>query len=323
MHCHRNVVYAFAARQLVTANLDRREEELASAAILAAKRLGVVRSRWLHGIEECNVALNLTRFQADLARLLEKGHDLQLALIAKTEGKAARKQFEEAKFKDEDIEKILKESGRFSVDYQAWYSECIALIKQILPDRVKDFRDQYERPSNRKEIDFLSYVISDAIIGLQTSRGGEVVANGKAAVPKFQTQLAILGAAQARFKSSLFEIRQIVQADLFDSEIDSARELLKNKFLRASGAIAGVVLEKHLRQVCDDHNIKITKKHPTINDLNELLKSNGVIDVPQWRHVSMLGDIRNLCDHNKQKEPTEQQVSDLIDGTDKVLKTIS
>ena len=113
-----------------------------------------------------------------------------------------------------------------------------------------------------------------------------------------------------------------MQADLFDSEIDAARELLKNKFLRAAGAIAGVVLEKHLHQVCDDHGVKITKKNPSISDLNELLKANAIIDIPQWRHIALLGDIRNLCDHNKQKEPTAQQINDLIDGTDKVLKTI-
>lgn len=134
--------------------------------------------------------------------------------------------------------------------------------------------------------------------------------------------MAILKAAQKRFESSLFEIRQLVQADLFDSEIESARHLLKNKFYRAAGAVAGVVLEKHLLQVCSDHMVKIVKKHPGINDLNQLRKDSGVIDIPQWRHITLLGDIRNLCDHNKQKEPTESQVTDLIDGTDKVLKTI-
>jgi hypothetical protein len=114
-----------------------------------------------------------------------------------------------------------------------------------------------------------------------------------------------------------------VQADLFDSEIDVARELSKNKFLRATGAIAGVVLEKHLHQVCDDHSIAITKKNPGISDLNELLKANTVIEIPQWRHISLLADIRNLFDHNKKIEPTTDQVEDLISGTDKILKTIS
>lgn len=149
-----------------------------------------------------------------------------------------------------------------------------------------------------------------------------MIVDDRAAIPHFQQQMAILKAAQKRFESSLFEIRQLVQADLFDSEIESARHLLKNKFYRAAGAVAGVVLEKHLLQVCSDHMVKIVKKHPGINDLNQLRKDSGVIDIPQWRHITLLGDIRNLCDHNKQKEPTESQVTDLIDGTDKVLKTI-
>ena len=115
----------------------------------------------------------------------------------------------------------------------------------------------------------------------------------------------------------------IVQADLFDSELEAARELLKNKFVRAAGMIAGVVLEKHLRQVCDDHKVSISKKNPGIGDFNEVLKANSVIDVPQWRHISMPGDIRNVCGHNKDKEPTVDQVNDLIEGVTKIIKTTS
>jgi hypothetical protein len=270
------------------------------------------------------MAGNLERFETDLDRLLTKGHDLQLAFIGSAYGEpGAREKLKSAGFNQEVIDKAIREAIRFRIDYQEWYSECLAVIKQVLPDRLKDFKSLYERPANRKEIDFLTYVISDAIIGLQTNRNGKTVADDKAAIPKFQAQFAILNSARQRFKSSLFEIRQLVQADLFDSEIESARHLFKNKFLRAAGAVAGVVLEKHLRQVCDDHNVKIVKKHPTIGDLNELLKAASVIDVPQWRHITLLGDIRNICDHNKHAEPTPQQVTDLIDGTDKVLKTIA
>jgi len=46
-----------------------------------------------------------------------------------------------------------------------------------------------------------------------------------------------------RFESSLFDIRQLVQADLFDSELEAAEELAKNRFSRAAGAVAGVVLD--------------------------------------------------------------------------------
>jgi hypothetical protein len=137
-----------------------------------------------------------------------------------------------------------------------------------------------------------------------------------------EQQLNILKSAQQRFTSSLFDIRQLVAADLFDSEIEAARALVKNKFLRAAGAIAGVVLEKHLAQVCENHAIKVTKKNPTIGDFNDLLKNADVIDTPRWRANQHLADIRNLCDHNKTKEPTEEQVQDLVDGVAKVLKTM-
>jgi hypothetical protein len=198
----------------------------------------------------------------------------------------------------------------------------LVLLRQLLPDRVGNFVGLYERPKARKSIDYENYVIQDFLQGLTVTRGGAPVVEPKAALPKYRQQLAILKAAITRFESSLFEIRQLVQADLFDSEIDAARELLKNKFIRAAGAVAGVVLEKHLRQICDDHKVKINKKDPGISYLNDLLKVNSVIDVPQWRFVSLLGDLRNLCDHNKLKDPTAVQVEDLIDGTERAIKTI-
>jgi hypothetical protein len=65
----------------------------------------------------------------------------------------------------------------------------------------------------------------------------------------------------------------------------------------------------------------VTKKNPTIGDFNDLLKNADVIDTPRWRANQHLADIRNLCDHNKVKEPTEEQLHDLIDGVAKVLKS--
>jgi hypothetical protein len=139
---------------------------------------------------------------------------------------------------------------------------------------------------------------------------------------RFKAQLDILRSSQARFESTLFEIRRLAQADLFDSELDAARELHKNGFLRGSGVVAGVVLEKHLAEVRSNHNVVTRKKHPTISDLNDLLKDKNVIDVPTWRFIQRLGDIRNLCGHSKQRDPSEAEVLELIDGVDKITKTL-
>lgn len=58
------------------------------------------------------------------------------------------------------------------------------------------------------------------------------------------------------------------------------------------------------------------------NDYNEELKNAGVIDLPTWRHIQLLGDLRNLCCHDKKSEPTKDQAKDLLDGTTKICKTV-
>lgn len=221
---------------------------------------------------------------------------------------------------------LLAKLPQFTTSYQPWYSEAKVLIKQLLPDRLADFVRHYEKPKPRRAIDYENYRIEDYLQGLHANRTSgynkEKIVGPDAAIPHFRQQLSILKSVKARFESSLFEIRQLAMADLFDSELDVAAELAKNKFGRAAGAVAGVVLEKHLTQVCESHSIKPSKRSPVISDLNDALKEANIIDVPQWRFVQHLADIRNLCVHNKQVEPTIPQVDDLISGADKVVKTL-
>ena len=138
----------------------------------------------------------------------------------------------------------------------------------------------------------------------------------------YQQQFLILKAVANRFESSLYDIKQLLQADVFDSEIDCAKELCKKGFYRAAGAICGVVIEKHLDEICKRHQIKISKKNPGINDYNELLKADNIIDTSVWRNIQRLADVRNICDHHKGTEPTKDSIEELILGTDKILKTI-
>ncbi len=268
--------------------------------------------------EVLEIMSNIEKFKKDIEKLSGDGEMLLIAMqyecfpdkIAAALGDKA--------------ESLIKNLPRFNDAYQAWYSEAKVVVKQLLPDRLADFERHYEKPKPRKDISYENYRIEDYLQGLNVTRGvyKEKVVGTDAAIPHFQQQLAILKSASLRFESSLFDIRQLVQSDLFDSELDAARELIKHGFLRAAGAITGVVLEKHLAQVAINHGLKQRKSHPAISDLNDLLKNEGVIDVPIWRNIQRLGDIRNLCDHNKDREPTKDETLELIDGVGKYSKTL-
>ena len=261
------------------------------------------------------MASKIDTMKSELNALVYKGHLLHFAMIEDTEGLP------------EKIKKQLKDNKiklpNFRSEYDSWYSEALSVIKQILPDRQADFIKQY-KDEKRKEIDYVTYTIADYILGLRSTRygGAEVVVDGSAAVQKMHIQYNILQAAEKRFESSLYDMQEMLQADIFDSELETAKALTKSGFVRGGGAIAGVVLEKHLGHVCEIHNLKSRKKRPTIADFYQLLKDNEIIDTAKWRYIQHLGDIRNLCDHNKDREPTKDDVSELVEGVEKVIKTV-
>ncbi len=262
---------------------------------------------------------NLDKYKSDLDSLIKLGRTMELDLTF-------RHLEEEDQLSAEEKKTFRKFKGSFEKHYQRWYTESTAIVRQLLPNRLIEFEQLYKGDGKRKEINSTTYNVQDWLNGIRAGLNnftGEKYYNDFAVVSmRFHTQLEILKSVKARFESSLFDIRQVVQADLFDSELDAAGELIKHGFLRAAGAIAGVILEKHLAQVADNHNIKTRKKHPTISDFNDLLKNGGILDVPSWRQIQRLGDIRNLCDHNKDREPTKEEVEELVEGVDKLTKTL-
>ncbi len=108
-------------------------------------------------------------------------------------------------------------------------------------------------------------------------------------------------------------------SELQDAELSTARSLTRIN-ARAAGSIAGVVLEEHLQKVCNNHGVKTAKKNPGIADLNNALKDERLYDIPTWRKISYLGDLRNICSHKKEDDPTKDQVAELIDGVDWTIK---
>ena len=261
---------------------------------------------------------NLEKYKKDLEKLILLGDKMHLDLVYQ----ALERQ---RKLTKDEQEAKTKLAGSFEDRYQRWFTEAQSVLKQLLPDRLSEFEDLYKLDSKRKSIDVTSYTIQDWLMGVRSNtdyRGKRNFDDFAVVIMRFRTQTEILKSVEARFESKLFEIKQLVQADIFDSELAESKELLKNGFVRGAGVIAGVVLEKHLAQTCSNHNVSTRKKHPSVSDFNDALKKMSVTDVPTWRQIQRLGDIRNLCGHNKEREPTRDEVGDLIDGVEKITKRL-
>ncbi len=229
---------------------------------------------------------------------------------------------------DEEGKAALIESGvqietlpNFNLEYQHWYTKSYYLIKLVAPHRLTDFEELYKKKKG-KEPTLDTYCISDALLGVQLTRGGKVVVSPFTALGKMEQQLSILGSVKELTENYFYRLELEIRSDVYDSEIDTAYELLSKRFFRAAGAIAGVVLEKHLGDIAKEHQIVISKKNPTISDFNEKFKEDGIYEVPDWRRIQYLGDLRNICCHDKKIEPTEEQVRSLLDGVKYIIQNI-
>jgi len=215
-----------------------------------------------------------------------------------------------------------KEGEQFHYDYQSWYTAALKAVASLAPDRHAEFRSYYEVDPKRKSLGYGTYVIQDYLKGVAPGSYQLQNFDTRAEVIKcFLNQLTIVNAINGRVDSVLANIEGELYAELQDNEVASARQLMKIS-PRAAGALVGVVIEGHLQKVAAAHGLKIAKKNPTIADLNDLLKAASVIDTPAWRKISFLADLRNLCSHKKDAEPTKEQVEELIQGAEWLTKNV-
>ena len=222
----------------------------------------------------------------------------------------------------EEIEALLKEGlylmrelkkkddSRFRAGYQIWYTRVLPLIRQLLAERLAEFTNLYDDKST--SYDIAGYLLDDAPMTGQTMD----------ARMSFIQQYRILESAQTRIDDILTNIHGLVQAEILDSELDAAIELWRAGHIRSAGTLAGVVLERHLAKVCSSKSLKILKKNPVLSDFNDILKDANVYDIPTWRGIQRFSDIRNLCAHPKDREPTKEEVDELIRGVERITKTI-
>ena len=211
-------------------------------------------------------------------------------------------------------------NNNLHLGYQAWYSKCLRALKVVNHERLAEFISYYE-PEKKRNYGYTSYKIRDYLMNVrfptQNFDGFSAFSTG------IQQQIAIIHGAIVLADDRIADIEATIMYEVLGEELDAAEDLLKIGALRAAGAVSGVSLEQHLKLVCSSRGISFRKKSPTLSDYNQSLRDNEVIDVPTWRRIQSLADIRNLCVHSRAEEPTKDQVRDLVDGAKRVISEIA
>ena len=120
---------------------------------------------------------------------------------------------------------------------------------------------------------------------------------------------AVFLAAKEDFEGGyLNSVRTLVQAEMFDSELEQARALFAGRYLVAAAVISGVVLETTLRELCDRHGVP----HDKLDKMNADLAKAGAYNTLAQKRITALAGIRNSAAHGKPDEFSEGDVDSMI-----------
>jgi hypothetical protein len=102
--------------------------------------------------------------------------------------------------------------------------------------------------------------------------------------------------------------RDLIQAEVFGSELDQASELLNAGYFSAAAVIAGVVLETTLRGLCDNLALPQGK----LDKMNADLAKAGHYNLLVQKRITALADIRNNAAHGHPDKFSKTDVQDMI-----------
>ena len=220
------------------------------------------------------------------------------------------------------LKKLVKELENYKKEFHIWYPKALRCVRVIMPERLEEFEAFYTGEKKSKKFNYLSAGITHNFQGIITTGGSTEQDYFGKFTSGLQEQIYILESAKENMDDALFNYETEIHFNIFKSELDVARELKKHKQLRAAGAVAGVVLEEHLKKSCSNNDIKFRKKNPTISDYNDALKKIRIVDLVTWRLIGRCGDIRNYCVHSKERDPTPDEIDDVIRAAEKIIAEI-
>jgi hypothetical protein len=127
---------------------------------------------------------------------------------------------------------------------------------------------------------------------------------------------AIFLAAREDYEGGyLRSTRSLVQAEVFESELEQGRALFNAGYTSSAAIVAGVVLETSLRELCTRANIA----HSKLDKMNADLAKAGTYNVLRQKRITALADIRNSAAHGKTEEFVPKDVEEMINEVERFV----
>jgi hypothetical protein len=113
----------------------------------------------------------------------------------------------------------------------------------------------------------------------------------------------------------LSSVRNLVQAEVFSTELEQARELLTAGYRAPAAVICGVVLETNLRSLCEARSLSAGKLDKMNADLAKAGQYNSLVQ----KRITALAAIRNSAAHGNSAEFDDSDVKSMIEEVEKLV----
>ncbi len=130
--------------------------------------------------------------------------------------------------------------------------------------------------------------------------------------PQVQQAFGVLLAAKEDFdKDALFQVRSLVEAEVFEEFLSMAEQLSGAGYHQPAAVIAGCVLEDGLRKLCRRASIQLPER-PKLDWMNAQLAKSGTYNALTQKRVTVLADLRNKAAHGLWDEFQQSDVDGMI-----------
>jgi hypothetical protein len=145
---------------------------------------------------------------------------------------------------------------------------------------------------------------------------GEKPHTGESNEGIFKRLRSIFNAARDDYEGGyLIKIQTLVQAEVFNTELEMATEFLHKSHKVPAAVIAGTVLETALRELCDRQKIA----HGKLDKMNADLAKAGAYTLLVQKRITGLAQIRNDAAHGKPDQFNDADARSMIAEVERFL----